>query len=165
MLTLCLLVSSRFDQLCWILMGHARFPSRCGVARHAFQCLHKGLKRIKDWLRRIIIEGFLLTLSFSRSVVLGAAIDSVTGQIFLLDENFLRFRLRAAMAVRPERANRCQEVSQEGRDLSIGNPPVVVCRKWVPAPRWVCVGVPTLLVADRELNSGTTTADASPTPW
>lgn len=42
-----------------------------------------------------------LTLSLRRSAVLAAAMDSVTGQIFLLDENFLRFRLRAAMAVKP----------------------------------------------------------------
>lgn len=41
------------------------------------------------------------TLSLSISAALAAATDSVTGQIFLLDENFLRFRFRAAMAVSP----------------------------------------------------------------
>lgn len=42
------------------------------------------------------------TLSFNKSTALAAAdIDSLTGQIFLLDENFLRFFFKAAIAVRP----------------------------------------------------------------
>lgn len=43
------------------------------------------------------------TLSFNKSTALAADIDSVTGQIFLLDENFLRFFFKAAIAVRPTR--------------------------------------------------------------
>ena len=48
------------------------------------------------------IQTLSLRASFAATF---AEMDSVTGQIFLLDENFLRFFFKAAMAVRPIKCN------------------------------------------------------------